>query len=251
METKVCTKCGEEKPLSLFRFRKDRNTYRNECNECLSAYMGKYKKERKEANENGDIRYRETKEYIKNQVHGYYIDHKDEADKRERIWRNANRDRVRGYDAKQSKTERRKQGRRDYYLENKDSIMEWNRKYRTRKYREDIQFNLAMKIRRRIWSALKLAEAKKSDKTINILGCSFDEYSKYIESLFTDNMTWGKVKLGEIHIDHIIPVCSFNLTDAGQLAEAFNYKNTQPMWAKDNYSKSSRMPDGTLARHVA
>ena len=36
METKICNKCGQEKPLSDFQFRKDIGAYRHACKECLN-----------------------------------------------------------------------------------------------------------------------------------------------------------------------------------------------------------------------
>jgi len=40
---KVCTKCGEEKELELFKKCKDcLDGYRSSCNKCFNAYMKKY-----------------------------------------------------------------------------------------------------------------------------------------------------------------------------------------------------------------
>ena len=36
METKVCNKCGIEKPIEDFQFRKDTNSYRHACKECVN-----------------------------------------------------------------------------------------------------------------------------------------------------------------------------------------------------------------------
>lgn len=43
METKVCTKCGIEKELSEFHFRKDSGKYRNECKECRKSISKEYR----------------------------------------------------------------------------------------------------------------------------------------------------------------------------------------------------------------
>ena len=146
-----------------------------------------------------------------------------------------------GYDIARAICGKAREDHAKYYAKNKDKILENNRKNRKRKYKEDIQFNLNIKTRRRIWSALKYAGAKKSEKTIDLLGCSFEEYKEYIESLFVDGMGWDNVSSGEIHIDHIIPICSFDLTNPKELAMAFNYKNTQPLWAIDNFRKSGNI----------
>ena len=42
MKTKICTKCGIEKPLSEFYFRKDNNKYRNECKKCNNIISHNY-----------------------------------------------------------------------------------------------------------------------------------------------------------------------------------------------------------------
>lgn len=46
------------------------------------------------------------------------------------------------------------------------------------------------------------------------------------------------------HIDHIKPLCSFDLKDKVQFKEACHYSNLQPLWAKDNLNK--RKIDGTF-----
>lgn len=35
MESKICTKCNTELPISNFYYRADSGKYRNECKECL------------------------------------------------------------------------------------------------------------------------------------------------------------------------------------------------------------------------
>lgn len=42
METKVCSKCGEEKDVSKFPFRKDRNMYTSYCQLCAYKLSKKY-----------------------------------------------------------------------------------------------------------------------------------------------------------------------------------------------------------------
>ncbi len=43
---------------------------------------------------------------------------------------------------------------------------------------------------------------------------------------------------GELHVDHIKPCASFDLSDPEQQRLCFNYKNLQPLWAADNLSKA-------------
>lgn len=50
------------------------------------------------------------------------------------------------------------------------------------------------------------------------------------------------------HIDHIIPVVSFNLLDENEIFKCYHYTNLQPLMANENLIKQDRMPDGTLGR---
>ena len=50
-------------------------------------------------------------------------------------------------------------------------------------------------------------------------------------------MSWDNY--GEWHIDHIIPLASAT-TEEGVL-KLYHYSNLQPLWAKDNLSKGSKI----------
>jgi hypothetical protein len=99
---------------------------------------------------------------------------------------------------------------------------------------------LLKSIKSRVGTAIKLNS--KSDKTINLLGCSINEYKKYLESKFDKNMNWGNYGT-YWHIDHIIPVSRFDLSDAHQQEQAFNYNNTRPLEAKANISKRDKLTE--------
>ena len=104
-----------------------------------------------------------------------------------------------------------------------------------------MQYNLSEKIRSRIYNALKYLELRKSLKTIKLLGCNWKFYKDYLESHFTEGMTWEKLLNGEIHIDHTLPIVSFDLTKLEEQKKAFHYSNTRPLWAKDNLSKGAKL----------
>lgn len=118
-----------------------------------------------------------------------------------------------------------------------------SRQYENQRYREDPQFNLKKKIRSRIWTAFDRAVRgeRKPETTIRLLGCSYAQLREHIVAQFESGMSWEAVVDGRIHLDHIRPVVSFDLTDALQVAECFSYKNLQPLWAVDNLIKHAKI----------
>ena len=61
----------------------------------------------------------------------------------------------------------------------------------------------------------------------------------YLEKQFKEGMTWENY--GQWHIDHIIPLSSFNLLDEKEVKKAIHYSNLQPLWAIDNLKKGNRI----------
>lgn len=74
-------------------------------------------------------------------------------------------------------------------------------------------------------------KCKKIHKTRELLGCDFVEFKIYFENKFTKFMTWDKFMAGKIHIDHIIPCSSFDLSKEENQKKCFHYTNLQPLWA--------------------
>lgn len=77
-------------------------------------------------------------------------------------------------------------------------------------------------------------------KTKDIIGCDHHFLKLHIESQFKEGMTWDNYGIKTWHVDHIKPVSLFNLNNDDELKECFNYKNLQPLWAKDNLRKRNR-----------
>ena len=67
------------------------------------------------------------------------------------------------------------------------------------------------------------------------------ELKIYLESLFQEGMTWDNYNFYGWHIDHIIPIASFDLSDPEQQKKCFHYTNLQPLWASDNLQKGVKL----------
>lgn len=130
--------------------------------------------------------------------------------------------------------------RRKYYQKNKERINKRQKKYGKMKYYSNPEFRLASKVRSRVKNYVRKNKISKKEKTHKYLGCTYRFFKDYIESKFTDGMNWERLLRGEIHVDHIRPISSFNLLDENEIKKAFHYTNCQPLWARDNLKKSAK-----------
>ena len=126
--------------------------------------------------------------------------------------------------------------RQNYYRQNKDKIIEQHKDYVSQKYKSDPIFAITMRCRARLYQLLKNG---KQDKTFDLIGCTPNQIKEHLESQFVNGMSWENRH--KWHIDHIKPCCSFNLTDPQEQRKCFHYTNLQPLWAKDNYKKHTKM----------
>jgi hypothetical protein len=142
-----------------------------------------------------------------------------------------------------------------YYLKNRDKQIARVAKYRKENpdkvrlkvrnwyknggMRKGTNARLALDIRRRINTALK--KNYKASSTELLLGITISELKLYLESQFKEGMTWENHTYTGWHIDHIIPVSSFDLSKEEEQKKAFHYTNLQPLFAKENMKKSNRI----------
>ena len=75
----------------------------------------------------------------------------------------------------------------------------------------------------------------KQSSSRDILGIDFDSYKKWIEFQFTPEMNWENIE-----IDHVKPICKFDVTKDDELGEAFNWKNVQPLLKADHKQKGTK-----------
>jgi len=105
-----------------------------------------------------------------------------------------------------------KREKKKLYMHNYRKI---NNKNRNIKYKLNPQLKIKSSMAGRIRSALKLQGASKNKRTLEYVNCSVAHVYKYIESLFTDGMSWDNYGLGDDkwHLDHRRPCASFGLND--------------------------------------
>lgn len=137
------------------------------------------------------------------------------------------------------KSDQMKEYFRKYYLKHRDILLAraiaYGSTYKKHRKSIDPAYKLASLLRTRLYAILK--RKSKNGSAVQLLGCTTEEASQYIEKQFLPGMTWDNWSRDGWHIDHIKPLSAFDLTDVQQLANACHYTNLRPMWATDNIKK--------------
>lgn len=115
----------------------------------------------------------------------------------------------------------------------RDITLSRRRKEKKERRLTDSVFALQERVRARISNAFVRIDSPKPKATEQILGCTFDEFKKYLESKFESWMSWdnaGKYN-GELNygwdLDHIIPMCSAKTEE--DVLRLNHYSNFQPL----------------------
>lgn len=240
-----CYKCKRTKARS--EFSKNSCTasgFSYRCKECDKQYKKLYKLHHNDKIIEGNKNYREANKqrisdykkdwYLKNTKH-----HSDRMKKNYSENKEVYLARVKKY--REENREEVKRRKLEYLNTPKGRAVRiaQRRKEYSVKYNSDPVYTLNVKIRARIRMAIK--KGAKTGSAVRDLGCSIQDFRKYIESKFQDGMSWDNWGVKGWHLDHIIPVSHFDLSDREQFKQAVHYTNLQPLWAKDNLLKSDKI----------
>jgi hypothetical protein len=156
----------------------------------------------------------------------------------------------------QQSKDKRNEYSRKYYKKNLEKIAqqkkEWGKKNNKREdvkarrrsytnnYRKIPTNKIGHQYRARINAALNSKGLRKRKGKLAFLGCSLEDFKKYLESKFKSGMNWSNYKWDGWHVDHIKPIASFDLTNEEDFKKCFHYTNLQPLWADENFKKSDK-----------
>ena len=132
--------------------------------------------------------------------------------------------------------EKRNATYKEYYLKNKEKILRQHSVRRRNRKLEDSLYKLKLSIHRRIYKTIYDKNLTKSKTTEAILGCTYIDFYKYLESKFIDDMSWDNY--GRWHLDHIKPISLAK--DEDEVYNLNHYTNFQPLWMLDNLKKSNK-----------
>ena len=111
---------------------------------------------------------------------------------------------------------------------------------RHRRYWEN---NLSYRIKSRVRDRVRQALKKQGQFVAlrGLVGCTKEELRDHLESRFVEGMTWANWGRDGWHVDHIIPLSSFDLSNEEQLRRAAHFTNLQPLWASENIRKNNKI----------
>lgn len=130
----------------------------------------------------------------------------------------------------------------NYYFKN-DKVVAWDILFPTFKLayiRSLIENSLiGYRVSSAMWQALKGNKGGRHWE--DLVDYTADELKKHLEKQFTKGMNWKNY--GQWHIDHIIPKIAFSYKcpEDPDFKRCWGLENLQPLWAKDNISKGSKI----------
>jgi len=238
---KRCCKCKLEKNTEdFYKCKSNKDGLQKRCKSCHDNFYSK-EKIRKIATKqltslkSDEERYKKRQEYVKK----WHEDNKHKVLEAKKRYSNKNREKV--LESKKRYSDKNKDGilsKQKIYRnkeENKEKARIYLNKRRNVLRKEDPLFRLTERIRSIINRSFNY---KKPMKTAEILGISFKDFKKHLESNFQPWMTWENRGLynGDFNygwdIDHIIPISSAK--NENDLIRLNHYTNLQPLCSKIN-----------------
>lgn len=219
METRICKKCGVEKPLNEFNKNYNKKYckyyFRYKCKDCEKEYS----KNNAKKYYNSEHGKQKRQEYL--QTNRDFI--LEKARKRTAIYREKHKDEI-----------HRKN--KIYRLKNKDKINE----YFNNRYKNDYEYKFKCNIRTMIRMSFKRKDKIKNKHIEQILGCSLEFLMKHLIKTYENNYNkkWKDEYLSQVHIDHIKPL-KYAKTEE-EIEKLCHYTNLQLLKAEDNLKKQAK-----------
>ena len=168
----------------------------------------------------------------------YYYRNREKENARSKIYKERNKDELKEK-RRMYNLEHQKENsayRKRYAEAHKKEIAIQKAKWHKKQMAENINYKLSAYLRNRATKATK--RKTKVGSFVRDLGCSMGQFRLFVENQFEEGMTWDNY--GKWHLDHVMPLSSFDLTKRAEFLTACNWLNYQPLWATNNLKKGSR-----------
>lgn len=124
----------------------------------------------------------------------------------------------------------------------KENTKEKRNEYLTKKYREDVVYKLDKLYRNRVRQCIKKKHYPKNTQFdyVKLLGCSWEILIEWLEFNMNESMTWDNYG-SYWHVDHVLPVSSFDFAKEEDRSLCFNWSNLMPLEGIENIKKSAKI----------
>lgn len=271
--TKICTKCGERKPIdSFYKKEKCRFGVMSSCKVCVYKQVRKWREDNPEKmleiNRNWN---KNNCEKIKKKSRKWYKNNSEKACEKSRKYRKENSDKVNAANRKWVKENpgKKQESDREYYENNTEKVNKTNKKwqennpekviqyklkwqknnrdkvkiyenrYKKKRRKNDSKFHLRCKMSSSVAKSLKNGKGGKS--WLELVPYTLEQLKKHLEKQFQPGMSWKNY--GEWHMDHRTPLAAHNFTkpEHTDFKRAWALSNLRPMWAKENMLKGAKL----------
>jgi hypothetical protein len=133
-----------------------------------------------------------------------------------------------------------------YEEKNRKELQAYRRKYwRERKKKEPL-LKLKLSVRGRLSKILKAKGFKKDKRSVELLGCTWNDFMVEVESNWQPGMTWDNYgcKMDQWCLDHTIPLALAQTIE--EVNKLSHHSNVKPMWSIYNAMKINMMPEEWL-----
>ena len=177
--------------------------------------------------------YLKNKEKIKSYLKKYYLKNKEKIKKRSFEYNQKNKSNIllRNKIHYMKNRDKINYKNKIWNINNKERVAEYIKSYNIKRRKEDINFNLRHKLRSRLNIVMK-KYGKGKDFPSSKYGIDYSKIINHLKPFPKD--------IKKYHIDHIRPLCSFDLSDNKQILNAFAPKNHQWLLIKDNLKKGGK-----------
>lgn len=116
------------------------------------------------------------------------------------------------------------------------AVQNRKKKWAKEKAKTNNSFRISLRIRSGVSASLRRAKLRKKTSTFKFTACSAEFLIQRLEKMQIER------GLNEYcHIDHMMPVNSFDLNDAEQLRRCWHWSNLQVLSKEENLSKSDKI----------
>lgn len=241
---KTCIQCDKLLPYQEFYFRKDINKHRNNCKSCVNKNS---KKRREGAN----------REKILQQKRNYYTNNKEQILAKQKTKRARAPKKIPQHlliSQKEKEIQHLLTHKLCFRCNQVHTIDRFHFNKNKEKYDNTCKscINDSQKIKKSQNRLYKLkaqlrsnfsnyVKGKRSFKTIEYVGCSWEFLKNYLESTFEENYGLPRnwISSFSCHIDHIIPLSSAKSIE--DVYKLYHYTNLQYLLSHDNISKKDKL----------